>query len=308
MKLTCFSPLKAYKGPSGIVFDSKKGYSDMPIQLRCGQCIGCRLTKQREWSIRAMHEAQMVSETVDPDTKKHGVNCFLTLTYDDEHLPEDRSLKLDHWQKFAKRVRRHHGPFRFLHCGEYGPKTLRPHYHALIFGLDFTAGSATAPGNRTKRLWVSPDVTKLWPYGFHTIGPVNYTTARYVAAYTVKKALGKSKDSAFERVDPSTGECWDVLPEYATMSRRPGLGTSWFEKYHADVYPSNFIISDGKKAPPPSFYDQLLKKKDPSLHEKILHKRKQHLQDNASEHTQTRLDVRSEVTTARTLQNSNRTL
>lgn len=262
----------------------------MPLQLRCGRCIGCRRDKLYSWSLRSMHEAQM-----------HDQNCFLTLTYSDANLPEDRSLKIEHWQKFAKRLRKKHGPFRYLHCGEYGGQTLRPHYHALIFGLDFSEDSIQQPGQRRGHEFrISASLTKLWKYGHHTIGPVNNTTARYVASYTIKKAMGLTKDTANDRVDSSTGECWSVKPEYATMSRNPGLGASWFEKYHSDVYPSNFVISDGKKATPPIFYDNLLKKQNPQLHKKMIHLRKSHIKNNAWNHTQERLDVREEVTTART--------
>ena len=245
----CFTPIAAYKGPGGIKFDSKRGYADMPLKLNCGQCLGCRLERKRSWAIRCMHERQM-----------HSQNCFITLTYDNEHLPEDRGLHVSHWQKFAKRLRKKHGKFRYMHCGEYGEKTLRPHYHALLFGLDFDDTVELQQTDQDFPLRVSASLSKLWKNGFHTIGDITFDSAAYVASYCAKKYTGKKAETEYERVDPETGECWDVAPEYATMSRRPGLGSKWIEKYEGDVYPDNFVIMKGQKWKPPDFYDKKLEK------------------------------------------------
>lgn len=284
--MACYSPLTAWKGPGGsITFKQKQGYYDKPLSLACGQCIGCRLEKQRNWAIRATHEAQM-----------HDKNCFLTLTYSDADLPTDRSLDVQHWQKFAKRVRKNVGPFRFLHCGEYGPVNLRPHYHALIFGLDFTEDSIPLAGrNPGHELRVSAQLTKLWPHGFHTVGPITSATTNYVASYTVKKVTGPAKETAYQRVHASTGECWDVKPEYATMSRNKGLGHSWFQKFHDDVYPSNFVVFNAQPVTPPPYYDQLLANDDPTLASKMIQQRRQHTKENAWNHTTERLFVRETV-------------
>lgn len=295
--MPCFSPLHAWKGPEGIVFNSKAGYYDLPLQINCGQCVGCRLEKQRSWAIRAMHEAQMHPKSKEGDS---GGSCFLTLTYDNEHLDENHSLNVKDWQDFAKRLRRHHGPFRFLHCGEYGEQNHRPHFHALIFGHDFKADSVPVPqASSSSPLWASESVQRIWGKGFHTIGACTPETARYVASYTLKKAMGKARAHAIERVDPTTGETWEVAPEYATQSRRPGLGTSWFHRYWKDVYPDNFVVFDGLKAKPPIFYDRLLEQHHPNMYEKMKHLRRKHIQDNAWDHTQQRLDVRATVTQAK---------
>lgn len=124
--MPCYHPLKAYRAPGGgVAFNVRDGYADLPVDLPCGQCAGCRWTKAKDWSLRCVHEAQL-----------HSRNCFITLTYNDEHLPENESLDVEHWQLFAKKLRHRFGKFRFLHCGEYG-ELGRPHYHALLFGLDF---------------------------------------------------------------------------------------------------------------------------------------------------------------------------
>lgn len=285
--LACYSPLNAWKGPEGITFDSKSGYYDMPLQLRCGQCIGCRLKRRQDWTIRAMHEAQLAPES-----------CFLTLTYDEEHLPDDHSLDKQHWQKFIKRLRKKHGAIRYLHCGEYGGETLRPHYHALLFGNSFALDSvplsslAGHAASQHNNLRVSETLAQLWPYGMHTVGPVTVETARYVAGYTVKK---QTNATSVERVDPTTGEVWEVAPEYATMSRNKGLGYEWLKRFHTDVYPSDEVIMGGKKHLTPDYYDELMQEWDPELMGKVKEKRRKRIKDQAWNHTQDRLDVREEI-------------
>lgn len=299
--MACYAPLQAYAKPGGgVAFDSKKGYYDRPLQLPCGQCIGCRLEKKRSWAIRCMHEAQM-----------HDKNSFVTLTYDPQHLPPDRGLDVRHWQLFAKRLRKHSGPFRFLHCGEYGLETLRPHYHAIIFGLDFGGDSIPVQrsGNSQFPLRISESLTRLWPYGFHSIGQVTFDSAAYVASYTTKRKTGPQAQLEVQRVDPTTGECWEVQPEYATMSRRPGgLGYSWFEKYCDDIYPDNYVVMKGQKFKPPAYYDDLLERKNPELHRKMKQKRRDTLREHPEELTHDRLQVRETIAQAKIRQSISTTI
>jgi len=127
--LTCYHPLRAFKTVSGtIVFNGNKPNIKEALNLPCGKCIGCRLDRSRQWAIRCMHEASLYER-----------NCFITLTYSDEFLPNDRSVNVRHFQLFMKKLRKRFGPnIRFYHCGEYGEKTSRPHYHALLFNFDYT--------------------------------------------------------------------------------------------------------------------------------------------------------------------------
>lgn len=225
----------------------------------------------------------------------HEQNSFLTLTYNDESLPEDQGLDVKHWQKFAKKLRKRKGPFRFLHCGEYGGKTLRPHYHALIFGLDFREDRKAW----SKKLFTSEELESAWGKGFATIGDVSFDSAAYVASYALKKATGKATGPRYERVDPETGDCWSVKPDYATMSLKPGLGKSWFEKYAGDVYPGDFVVMKGTKFRPPIYYDKLLEKEDPELHNKMTEKRRKEIRRTGEDSTEERLEVRERVTWAR---------
>lgn len=264
--MSCTRPLKAYRGrEGGITFSTRDAYYDRHLELACGQCIGCRLRRSRDWAARMMYEA-----------REHDSNCFLTLTYDDESLPEDHGLDVTHWQKFAKRLRRRCGGFRFFHCGEYGPSTLRPHYHACIFGLDFA--STRSPLQRAASghtLYRSPLLDELWPFGYHSIGELTFDSAAYVARYVTKKITGKQADEHYERVDITTGEVFNVRPEYATMSRRPGLGKKFFDEHHQEVYRHDSVIFKGAEYAPPRYFDKLLKDQDPEKLSRVQRTRRQ---------------------------------
>lgn len=259
--MPCYRPVPAYRGKGGaIVFTIGEAVAPSVMLLPCNGCIGCRLEKARQWTVRCVHEASL-----------HDHNAFLTLTYSPEMMPESGSLDKRHWQLFAKRVRKNLGPFRFLHVGEYGPKTFRPHYHALMFGC--------ARGHPPRRffddrvlwkvqngspLFVSKELEELWGLGQCSIGEVTPASAAYVARYTMKKLTGEQAEEMYRRIDLKTGEEYYVQPEYATMSRRPGLGAGWFEKYANDTYPSDEVIYEGKRMRPPRYYDALYERRDPS--------------------------------------------
>lgn len=280
--MPCFTPLKAYYAPGGgVVFDSKKGYGDRPLELSCGQCRGCRAERARQWAVRCVHEALM-----------HDKNCFVTLTYQPSKLPADLSLDVSHWQKFAKRVRKELGPFRFFHCGEYGEQNLRPHYHAAIFGLDFREDGIFLRGDGDKRLYVSPRLERLWSYGLCSVGNLDYESAAYVARYVAKKFTGPLAEAHYLRVDEKTGECWSVRPEYCTMSRRPGVGTTWFDRYMSDVYPADEVIHKGKKHLPPKFYDSKLPEDELAFYKA---KRRAAALRRSADLTPERLRVREEI-------------
>ncbi len=235
----------------------------MPLELPCGQCMSCRLAKARDWAIRCVHEAQM-----------HDRSSFLTLTYAPEFLPVDVGLDVSHWQLFAKRMRKRLGPFRFFHCGEYGDENQRPHYHACVFGQDFSEDRYALSAQAGSPLFRSPTWEALWTFGFSTIGAVSFDSAAYVARYCMKKVTGPPADEHYQRVDAETGEVWNVKPEYVTMSRRPGLGASWFAKYFRDVYPEDVVIVGGKKFRPPKYYDGMIERADPKLLEVLKARRR----------------------------------
>lgn len=218
--------------------------STNPITIPCGGCVGCRLDRADQLATRCMHEAQM-----------HRANSFLTLTYDDKHLPEDYSVNKREVQLFMKRLRKHTGAskLRFLAVGEYGEQTLRPHYHLLIFGHDFSADRKLIRQGEFGNSFTSPALEKLWTFGMSELGSVTYKSAAYCARYSMKKISGAAAPTHYLRTHPK-GHLVQVRPEFATQSTKPGLGSSWFDKYRSDCFPSDFLVIDGKHKPVPRYY------------------------------------------------------
>lgn len=263
--MACYHPLHGYysrteftqKGKRKIIFDVANAYSDMKIKLPCGQCIGCRLERSRQWAARCLHESQL-----------HEKNCFITLTYSDDHLPADGSLDHRHWVLFFKKLRKKYGNgIRYYMCGEYGEEFHRPHYHACVFNHDFD----------DKVLWTERDgiplynseaLDKLWttsygePLGFTSTGDVTFQSAAYVARYIMKKVTGEKAEDHYTHLD-QYGEIHERTPEYTQMSRRPGIGSDWAKRFESDVYPSDFVVLNGAKCKPPKFYDRLYEDRRP---------------------------------------------
>lgn len=297
--MPCYSPLEGYRakevnanGKRPVVFNPGDGFTDMPIKLPCGQCNGCRLERSRQWAVRCMHESQM-----------HDKNCFLTLTYNNENLPPDMSVNVRHFQLFMKKLRKKFGSgIRFFHCGEYGEKFARPHYHALIFGLDFEDRKLHSVKNGVP-LYTSETLDSLWGMGYATIGDVTFESAAYVARYIMKKINGELADEHYLAkdpqgnwiYDPETGEILKRTPEYTTMSRRPGIGKPWLDKFQSDVYPHDFIVVNGKKVKPPKAYDANFEITDPVAFRQVKRLRKLVSNDVKENNTPERLKVREKV-------------
>jgi len=270
-KMACNAPIWGWPGVARtkngkvrIVFDKAMAIPGSRSQpVKCGQCIGCRLDKTREWAARCHHEASL-----------HETSSFVTLTYDDEQLPEDGSLNKEHFQGFMKRLRakwvqkdpikREYGQvekIRYYMCGEYGPKTGRPHYHACLFGFgfdDLVLYKEAPEGN----IYISEELNRRWGYGFATVGEVTYESAAYVAGYTIGKATGPREDE-YESLDLETGEIYTVQPPYATMSLKPGIGADWFKQFKGDCFPKDFVTINGRKQQPPKFYLEQYEKEEP---------------------------------------------
>lgn len=221
------------------------------------------------------------------ETKTSQAACFVTLTYDDKHLPDDENLSLAAWRLFAKRFRKRIGPFRYYHCGEYGENTGRPHYHACIWGHDFAHDRKLYTQTKFGPLWTSPTLEATWGLGFATLGQITFRSAAYVARYCMKRP---TKGTAVPKghVDLETGEIGRE-PEYATMSRRPGIGTKWLERFQSDVYPSDEVIVDGRSTRPPKFYDGQLELTDPTLFAQLKAKRVAKAQSKREHQTSSRL-------------------
>lgn len=194
-----------------------------------------------------MHEASL-----------HDANCVVTLTYDNAHLPVDGSLVKDEFPRFVRRLRKRGAKVRYFHCGEYGDDLLRPHYHACLFGHDFPDKLPCEASKSGAPQFVSESLSGVWGQGIATIGELNFESAAYIARYVTKKVLGKAAAGHYSRVDYTTGEVVEAEPEFATMSRRPGIGAGWFERYASEVFPDDEVIVRGRPCKPPRYYDERL--------------------------------------------------
>jgi hypothetical protein len=257
--------------------------------LPCGRCIGCRTRRQQTWALRILHESQM-----------HDTNSFVTLTYDDEHFKP--SLDYGDFQKFMRAARAKWGPTRFFAVGEYGEQTDRPHFHAILFGRGF---QGTPIG---KDICRSQELEQLWTQGMSSYGQVTYQSAAYVAGYCTKKRLGAAAKEEQTGIDPRTGEIFVKVPEMAHMSLKPGIGTTWFEKYWKEVYLSRdgCVLKGGRMIPAPKFYDRLLETKNIELKEEKELERYFKSREFYRDQSRERLKVRETVAIARIRQKERR--
>lgn len=273
------------------------------IQIPCGNCIGCRLEYSRQWANRCMLELQY-----------HENAYFLTLTYNEGNLPlrwhVDKEtgeaapvatlVKRD-WQLFMKRLRRSFPDqqLRFFMSGEYGEQNFRPHFHAIVFGLnipdlrfykkldkydyytsskiqkiwDFEANLSHNSIDNPDAMVYNVDsgkwsVTPLATRGLVIIGEVNWDTCAYTARYVMDKMKGPSKNFYDER---------GIEPPFSLMSRRPGIGRQYYDDHDCYEYSAICVSTPqgGKKFPPPKYFDRLLERDDPERLASIKQQRKE---------------------------------
>lgn len=231
------------------------------ILVNCGQCISCRIRRKREWSLRCAHEASMYEQ-----------NSFITLTYNDDNLPEDLSLNKHHCTQFMKDLRAELYPrkIRFYMAAEYGSPTDdeikrdlsqigRPHYHYLIFNWIPDDLKYLRVGKKGDKYYSSPTVEKAWGHkGFVVVGTLTPESASYTAGYCTKKITGTEAEEHYTRIHPITGKICHVLPEFQRQSQ--GIGAPWVDKYASDLQ-KGFLTFDGKTYPIPRYYLKRLSKK-----------------------------------------------
>lgn len=270
--------------------------ADDSIVIGCGQCMGCRMARSREWADRCMLELKYAS-----------CAWFVTLTYDDEHIPMSayadpdtgevvgrcNTLRRKDVQDFLKRVRKAFPDvcIRFFGCGEYGPQTIRPHYHLIIYNLPLDdlvpVPGAEIPGTqyywslRLQKLWSiyhrgNPSYGSITPLAFE-LGPpfmesewngreycwyepigqimvaeVNWTTCAYVARYCTKKLTGKLGD-VYQK--------FNMTPPFSMMSTNPGIARKYYDDHSMEIYRYKYINlatdKGGRKIRPPHYFDKL---------------------------------------------------
>lgn len=211
------------------------------FQLPCGKCIECRLDYARQWAVRCVHEAAM-----------HPKNSFITLTYDDNHVGDGR-LHYDHFQKFMKKLRKLQSePMGVFVTGEYGEKTKRPHWHAILFNFDFSDHQPLRTNERGDRIYTSRTLDRIWAKGMAEIGSVTFESAGYCARYAAKK-LCHGKDSEH-----------DYQP-ISKKSSKHAIGKAWLEKNWRDVFINDeLVLADGTTTAIPRYYVKWLQEHQPT--------------------------------------------
>ncbi|QCQ84995.1 replication initiator protein [Blackfly microvirus SF02] len=295
--MTCYGPVTAYyaaainsNGKRSLVFDKRKAHSGIALKVPCGRCHGCRLDRSSRWALRCMHERRL-----------HKQSSFLTLTYNNQNLPADGTLLKRDLQLFMKRLRKadsmpvvmvdgiNINSIRFFACGEYGDENNRPHYHVLLFNRDFDDRKFYKKSKAGENLYTSKKVEELWPIGFNTVGDVSYESCAYVARYVLKKMQGPKADDHYAGREQ----------EFVLMSRRPGIGSAWFDKYHEQAYAHDNTVVDGREMPLPRYYDDKYEKIQAAhLFYLKLIRRKRALERRADS-TRARLRVRETVAIAK---------
>ena len=254
-------------------------YTEIP----CGHCIGCRLEYSRQWANRCLLEMQ-----------QHKENCFITLTYDEDNLPQKWFCRLDDHkeyimptlqkrdlQLFVKRLRKQLDKedikIRFFGCGEYGDNTFRPHYHAIIFGWMPTDLTLVSKSDLGYNYYSSELLSKVWPYGFNLVTEASWETAAYVARYVTKKVNGKYKDFYDNN---------NIEPEFIKMSNRPGIGYDYYFGNSTDkncyaIFLEDYVKTDfgSRKISRVRYFDKKLEEEDPDLMADLKKTRKEFNED-----------------------------
>lgn len=257
--MRCLSPRTvSFHADGKTIAWSQKDHSReyAPFKLPCGKCLECRLSYARENAIRCIHEAKMYLD-----------NCFITLTYSDENLKSPR-LQYRDFQLFMKKLREEFVlyPFQrisYFVTGEYGDKTKRPHWHAILFNWQPRDMETLRRNDRGDVIYSSRTLDRLWGFNDpevkpNEIGSVTLDSAGYVARYASKKlAHGHDGTHAYDPVHK--------------RSTRPGIGKAFFEKYWRDMFNYGYVVlPDGSKAPIPRYYEKLLKAQNPQAYLRYL--------------------------------------
>lgn len=294
--MSCKSPLYFIRSPNSVnpktgkpvakclgnfLKASASGYdlsSPLVSKVPCGQCLDCRLAKSRDWATRCVLESLYHPE---------GSCFFLTLTYDEEHVPKSdcgfETLEKDRISIFMKRLRRKFQyqkediGIRFYGVGEYGSETFRPHYHLLLFNCKLDDLSIMKMTRDGFYLMNSPTIDSCWqdengqPLGIVFVASFAFESAAYVARYTCGK-LAKSKED--DQYLSSVG----VLPEFSRMSLKPGIGSLYADDHLEAIFSKDQLVlpqqfNDSSMRPrvvkPPQYYLRKLESVDPVLFEKI---------------------------------------
>ena len=292
--MPCYKPIEGWHHKEGGFTQNYANSNTVPLTIPCNVCIGCRIDNSKEKAIRCMHEASLYEE-----------NTYLTLTYNDESLPENGNLNHEDFQKFMKRLRvKNNGKkIRFFMCGEYGDSTLRAHYHAILFNFKARDEEAYKINKQGQTLYKSDYLTRTWKNGFAVTGEVSWESCAYVARYVMKKQ-NDNKNINFvskygQPICDENGELIGYHPtvkEYSKQSTVPGIGYDWYKKYRfTDCFNQGFVLDHKcRKQKIPRFYWDKLQEEEPELYKKYrrLYNRRLDLEKLESDNSYKRQDVK----------------
>jgi hypothetical protein len=201
--MKCTYPVRTFKIISGTRYEYEHG---------CGKCLPCSINKRKYWQSRILLESL-----------NHKASSFITLTYNEANVPQNMELNKDDIKNFFKRLRKNTGTkYRYFAAGEYGGTGGRPHFHVILFGHSFI------DPNPIIRAWSKNVGTTrkpvFVPIGNVHLGDITPSRCSYIAKYTTKYA-GNTPESHKGK-----------HPEFATMSRRPGLGYETINKIVEGLY------------------------------------------------------------------------
>lgn len=251
--MTCYWPTPAYQKGPGLDVEFWPRAHLPNLGIPCGTCIGCRSSYALQWAQRCSHEASFYDN-----------NIFLTLTYDQENLPDD-GLKPRHLQLFIKRLRKcatakgtavttsANHRIRYFACGEYGQDYGRPHYHLLLFNCELTDKYRVG-----KDLYSSDTLSTLWPHGLSKYGTATPGAANYIALYSLhKQGQGNHDADGVYR-----------HPPFLRMSNRPAIGSTWLNAFATDLR-HGYLLENNHKHTIPRAYRRKLEEDNPLLAQEI---------------------------------------
>lgn len=221
--MMCKNPIRITKNLDRIKFPEG-------LEVPCGKCLQCRINKRKEWSMRLLHELEYWDSSM-----------FLTLTYDDNHIPENGSLRKSHLQKFFKRVRKElkGKKIKYYACGEYGTKTFRPHYHAIIYGLGLNSDDKLLIMSKWPYCdWNQPSINK------NSFGLVETYSIQYVAGYIHDKLSGEEEKFMYD----------DTGRENVFKIQSLGFGKQYCLDNAERILNDKFISIFNKKHSVPRYY------------------------------------------------------
>lgn len=257
----CTRQITAFVNPDGgrplFGYEGEKAGTPK-IKLPCGKCPECCKDYYTSWTTRGSREILNWDSSL-----------FITLTYSDEHLPKNRSLNKKHVQDFIKRLKKFMGssrenPIRQSYCGEYGERTKRPHYHLILYNLDFPDKTPHYTTDQGHIVYRSETLERLWTFGHSEFGYATHATIAYLYKYILKKVPRSKKQRPLELM--FEGQKYLVEHEFIESSRNPGIGACL---RGSESLKKGFLSVDGVKKKLPKYYLEWLRKNDPDTYDNI---------------------------------------